>query len=67
MATMRSNKKIPADKARARNDLNTASRKLCELFRQYNGEDAAQQLEQAVESALVTFDYLRTRLNGGSA
>jgi hypothetical protein len=50
---------IPKDQARARNDLNTASKKLATLFLDRGHAVAAGDLRRAVLNALKTFDTLK--------
>ena len=58
--------KIPADIARARNDLNSAVRKLSAFFRKHKCFDRADALEEARDGALRTFDSLRTIIDSPS-
>lgn len=50
---------IAKDKARARNDLNTASKKLADLFMERGQSAAAGKLLVAVANALKTFDVIK--------
>lgn len=56
---------IPKDKARARNDLNTAAKKLAAFFVDLGHAKAAGDLLLAAEKALKVFDALKKQANGG--
>lgn len=58
---------IPKDQARARNDLNTASRKLVALFRAEGWPVTADDLERTTAEALETFDAIKEKREEQSA